>query len=288
MFPGLLAILLALAQPAAPASFRVPYHLGATNHILLRARINGHGPFNFIMDTGAPAVFLSTPDAAECGVKPDAGHWGALQTVEVEGGPVLTNLKARIEEPSQLLGMNAMNLLDEHLDGVLGYNLLSQFRIEFDATDPYMTWTHVPYTPEIPPDAQSIADKLASSTDPAIRQATHGMKQMQGMAGMMAALFGSKPPATVGHGLLGILLKATGPAEAASCLPGSPAAAAGVKAGDRIVKVVAPGEPPQSVDSATSVWRALHDVGPGDTVVLVLLRGGKRMKLALRAVAGGM
>ena len=34
-------------------SFEVPYRLSTTKHIVLRAKIDGKGPFNFIMDTCA-------------------------------------------------------------------------------------------------------------------------------------------------------------------------------------------------------------------------------------------
>jgi hypothetical protein len=41
-------------EPAkqAPKSFHVPYRLTKPKHILVRARINGKGPYNFIIDTG--------------------------------------------------------------------------------------------------------------------------------------------------------------------------------------------------------------------------------------------
>ena len=38
----------------------VPYRLSKTQHVLVRAKINGKGPYNFIVDTGAPALFVST------------------------------------------------------------------------------------------------------------------------------------------------------------------------------------------------------------------------------------
>ena len=34
-------------------SFQVPYRLTDTNHFLVRVRINGKGPFNFLVDSGA-------------------------------------------------------------------------------------------------------------------------------------------------------------------------------------------------------------------------------------------
>ena len=43
-------------EPPKPAvkSYEVPYRLTAVKHIVVRAKINGKGPFNFILDTGRP------------------------------------------------------------------------------------------------------------------------------------------------------------------------------------------------------------------------------------------
>ena len=50
-------------DPQIGRSFRVPYHLTDTNHFLVRVRINGKGPFNFLVDSGAPALYLATETA---------------------------------------------------------------------------------------------------------------------------------------------------------------------------------------------------------------------------------
>src|SRR5947209_18244540 len=53
-------------------TFQVPYKLTEVKHVLIRAKINGKGPFNFILDTGAPALFVSTALAKKLRVEPDA------------------------------------------------------------------------------------------------------------------------------------------------------------------------------------------------------------------------
>ena len=50
-------------------------------HILVRAKINGKGPFNFILDTGAPALFVSTKVCDKIGVKSDKKGWGKLRSL---------------------------------------------------------------------------------------------------------------------------------------------------------------------------------------------------------------
>ena len=98
------------APKAAPQSFEVPYRLTVLKHIMVRAKLNGKGPFNFILDTGAPALFVSTKVADKIGVKSDKKGWGNFDRLEIEGGVVLKNAKARIEDPFQLEGMNGLGL----------------------------------------------------------------------------------------------------------------------------------------------------------------------------------
>ena len=49
------------ADPQIGRSFQVPYRLTDTNHFLVRARINGKGPFNFLVDSGAGRLFSFRP-----------------------------------------------------------------------------------------------------------------------------------------------------------------------------------------------------------------------------------
>src|SRR4051812_42949925 len=77
--------------PAAKAdakSVPVPYRLTNTQHVVVRAKINGKGPFNFILDTGAPALFVAKTVADKAGVTPDERGRATFDRFEVEGGIV--------------------------------------------------------------------------------------------------------------------------------------------------------------------------------------------------------
>ncbi len=50
-------------------TYNVPYRLTNTAHILVRVKINGQGPLNFIIDTGAPVVIISSEGAKEINLK---------------------------------------------------------------------------------------------------------------------------------------------------------------------------------------------------------------------------
>src|SRR5436305_3936861 len=132
------------------ATFQVPYRLTKTQHILVRAKINGKGPFNFILDTGAPALFVATKAAKRAGVEPDKKGWGAFDKFEIEGGVPVPKAKGRIEDPFQLEGMNGLGLAGAELHGMIGYNLLARFRIEIDLSRDKMTWTELDFDPPAP------------------------------------------------------------------------------------------------------------------------------------------
>src|SRR5688572_18172980 len=88
---------LLLAGPAARADdppgkkttvYHVPYRLSDVKHVVVRVKINGKGPFNFIVDTGAPAVYVGTEIAKKHGLETEEdGKWDTLDSLEIEGGP---------------------------------------------------------------------------------------------------------------------------------------------------------------------------------------------------------
>src|SRR5262249_47559125 len=87
-------------DPQIGRSFRVPYRLTETNHFLVRVRINGKGPFNFLVDSGAPALFVATDTAKKVGLKPvKRVFWTPIDRLDFEGGAELTGVKARVDDP---------------------------------------------------------------------------------------------------------------------------------------------------------------------------------------------
>src|SRR5262249_57938068 len=91
-------------------SYEIPYKFTAANHIVVRAKINGKGPFNFVLDTGAPTLFVAVPVGKKAKVKADDDGWADLDKFELEGGLVIKKARARIETPFQLEGMNGLGM----------------------------------------------------------------------------------------------------------------------------------------------------------------------------------
>ncbi len=280
---GLILALVALApgdpKPAKPTdvgtSYQVPYRLTLTNHYLVRVKLNGKGPFNFLVDTGAPALYVGTDAAKAVGLKPapKGEYWTPLDRLDLEGGAKLEGIKARVEDPFQLVGMNAMGLPGAKIEGILGFTVLAKFKMEFDPTKDRMTWTRLDYNP---PDPFIPADEK-DRQGPAEVQA---MNALGPIMKVMSVLVG-KQPEDVYHpqGLLGLemdeALKVT------AVLADSPAAKAGIRVGDRLIRLSGEG-----VKDRKAAHSAIAKVRPGDKVAVVVDRGGETREMALTAAEG--
>ena len=153
-------------------TYRVPYRLSDTKHILIRAQINGKGPFTFILDTGAPAIYVASDAAKQIGLKAAKNGWANVARMEVEGGAVVENVAARLEDPTPLKGMNALGMEGAHIDGILGYNLLARFTINIDLSRPRLLWTRQEAFADDVPDMQALTGARRSLCPKAWRKWT--------------------------------------------------------------------------------------------------------------------
>jgi predicted aspartyl protease len=126
----------ALSPGSTKASFRLAG--GAQPLILLPVNVNGDGPFQFILDTGAGTSLLSSDLAKQLGVKVIGSKEG-----QSAGGKVSV-LLARVD--SLAVGETMLDDVDlgivdlvhigktigAQIDGDLGYNFLRHFRVTID------------------------------------------------------------------------------------------------------------------------------------------------------------
>ncbi|WP_152052266.1 retropepsin-like aspartic protease [Tautonia marina] len=248
-------------DPQIGQTFRIPYRLTETNHFIVRTRINGKGPFNLVVDTGAPALFLSEEAAKASGlVLNDRRYFNRIDRLEFEGGAELEDVQARVEDIFQLVGMNALGLPGVKIDGMLGFNVLARYKIEIDPTDDRMTWTRLDFNPRDLPDPGRRGNNA-----PAEVQA---MGLLGGVAKLAAVFVGKQPEdQLIPRGFLGLELSETdGVLLVTGVLPGSAAEEAGVAPGDRLVRVL--GRSVQSLDEARS---AISRIEPGDRVEVQLV-----------------
>jgi hypothetical protein len=252
-------------------TYEVPYQMTKTHHILVRAKLNGKGPFNFILDTGAPALFVATKAAKKAGVEPDKNGWGAFDKMEIEGGVPVPKAKGRIEDPFQLEGMNGLGLAGAELHGMIGYNVLARYRIELDFTRDKMTWTELDFDPPAPMGLEG---------------AKGGVPELNAMGAMLKLLGGflgkRAKPEVVARGFLGLeLAESNGQVTVKRVLEKSPADRAGVKPGDRVVTFNG-----EKVRDGAGLLKLAAALTAGQDVTLTLAQGDRQRDVTVKAGEG--
>jgi len=257
-------------KPKDVLSFQVPYRLTKAKHIFVRAKINGKGPYNFIVDTGAPALFVAVPVARKLGVKPDSKDWGVFDRFEIEGGVVLTKIKGRIETPPQIEGMNGLGLAGVELHGMIGYDILARYRLAIDFTRDKMVWTPLDYKPKA---SLSLGGGRGAG----------GLDLLGSVMKSLSSLLGTQasPPVRL-RGFLGVELKDgdDNPIVQAVLAEG-PAGKAGVKVGDRITHIQG-----RAVLDISDVQRYIGRNKPGQTITLTVQRGKDKMDITVKLGEG--
>jgi PDZ domain/Aspartyl protease len=276
-----------LRDPQIGRSFRVPYRLTDTNHFLVRVRINGKGPFNFLVDSGAPALFVSTESARKVGLNPgQAQFWTPIDRLDLEGGPRLDHVKARVEDPFQLVGMNALGLPGATIDGILGFTILARFRLEIDPTQDRMTWTRLDYEPrDLPVPEHKPGEHKDGPPE------VEAMNALGPIAKGLAFLIGRQPEEQRHpRGFLGLewsqeLTRDRPQLYVRRVLAGSAAAKAGLEPGDLLLRIK--GQPIDGVKAARTILSTLE---PGEKISLFIRRsraaGSHELSLELTAGEG--
>ncbi|HEY8505685.1 MAG TPA: PDZ domain-containing protein [Gemmataceae bacterium] len=254
-----------------PKRYEVPYRLTDTQHVLVRVKINGKGPFNFIIDTGAPAVILNEEIGKQLGVQTDRDGWTTFERFELEGGLAVPKARGLVLDMFQLKGMNGLGLAGVKLHGVVGYNLLARYKIEYDFTSDKLVWTELDFDP--PPIARIGRGGSQG-----------GLELVGSLMKWMAPLLGIKPNferAPRGHLGVEVVRNDEGHVVVKSVRPGSPAEKAGVKAGDRIVAAQR-----KDVYSPRDLMRAAEKLTEGQELRLLLRRGGEDKVLTVELGRG--
>jgi hypothetical protein len=259
----------ATKSPQTFPTIQVPYKLTDTQHVLVRAKLNGNGPFNFIIDTGAPLLYVSTAVGKKIGLAADKKNWATLDRFEIEGGVVQTGIKCRVETPFQLEGMNAMGLAGAELHGIIGYTVLAHYRMEIDFTRDKMVWTRLDFEPPAPL--------------PVGAKAAGGIEGMAGLMKLATFLMGNRPKAQVSpRGFLGVqLVELERAVTVKGVLPQGPSEAAGLHRGDRISKVNG-----KAVATLADVQELTAKLRVGDVLHLTVVRGLERQQIVVRAGEG--
>ena len=260
-----------------PKEWAIPYTLTGTKHVMVRVKLDGQGPYNFIIDTGAPSIFLAKRIAKTLKSKTDRDGWHTFHSFEMEGGLQPENVKARIEDLFQLDGINSLGLAGYRIDGVIGYNLLAKYRITYDFTDDVLLWKPLDF---MPPAIQRIGGGGQG-----------GLEILGPITKVMAGFLGIKPTFEVEQrGFLGVEIAETKDGIAIkTILADSPAAEAKLQAGDLVqaIGIESNGKyNMKRVDDKRDFDRLLKRVMPGTSLQIEYKRGTAKETTILTAGEG--
>jgi hypothetical protein len=266
---ALLAFVLPLRADTAPQTkpVTVPFELFKTKHIGIMVKINGKGPYRVIFDTGSPVTLLSNKVADETGLldkkapKPLFNPFGAggeakIKTLEV-GGAKVENVPAIIMDHP---GVQAMSQAFGGVEGIVGFPFFARYKMTIDYQAQQLTLVPSGFTPP---------DTLESM-----------------MNNMMAILQDPAPKVLASAAQWGVVLsKADHDDEAGvnvkEVRARSPAAAAGLKAGDRLLTLDG-----RWTDTVADAYIAAGYVKAGTLAKLVIRRDGKDMELTVTPSSG--
>lgn len=127
--------------PTDTAAGEVAFSWAGANEaaIIVPVHINGTGPHDFVLDTGATLTCVSESLAAELSLPEPAGRIGfgagvggsgRMRLVEIDS----LRLGAALAEdlPGCALDLQSMRTMGVDIDGLLGLNFLRPFRLEID------------------------------------------------------------------------------------------------------------------------------------------------------------
>jgi len=239
----------------------VPFEVLATKHILVKATINGQGPFRLIFDVGSPVTLLTGAAAEESkvikGDAPRAFLFGARGEAEVDSLKV-GDLEAKdvpvlvMDHP--LLGALG-KALGRRIDGLIGYTFFARYRTSIDYQAREMTFEPVPF--KVRNLMQDLPDRLAGP-----RVARRRVLAPGGLWGLAVG----RPAGGVAAAGVPVL----------SVLPGSPAEAAGLKPGDLLTTLDG-----RWTASVADAYAAAAGVPPDRPAPVVVLRDGQELTLTV-------
>jgi hypothetical protein len=166
----LLACSTAQICSAAPAQFQsatVPFTF-EDNRIFVQCRINGQGPFAFVVDTGAGDFTIDRALAHRLGLHGE--HGGNLGGAGSGTVSYSTALVASIAVGTAYATQQQVTILDlslirkgiglRRLDGIIGYPMLRHYAVEVDMDRHVLTLSRERFAP--PPDAIAVPFTLES------------------------------------------------------------------------------------------------------------------------------
>ena len=254
--------------PAAdtPGKATVKFEMLPSNHMVVRAKINGKGPYRLVFDLGAPITLLSNRASEAAGVvKPEAPRSflfsmrGEAEVKTFEVG----DLTAR-DVPVIVFDHPTVKALGGFfrgpLEGILGFTFFARYRTTIDYQARTMTFEPVDF--EVRNLLKDLPERMAGPKVARRRVLAPG-----GLWGLSVGAPAADP------GAPGVPIR--------TVLPDSPASRAGLKPGDILTTLDG-----RWTTTVADTYAAASGVPAGQAVPVVILRDGQELTLSVTPKPG--
>jgi membrane-associated protease RseP (regulator of RpoE activity) len=248
----------------------VPFEMLASNHMVVRAKINGEGPYRLVFDLGSPVILLggsaaessrSIPKSAPRSFLFGTRGEGKIRTLKI-GDLETKDLPVIVMDHPALKALGGA--LGKPLDGIVGYTFFAHYRTTIDYKE--KTLTFVPVDFEV---RDLVKDLQARMMGP--KTAKTRVVAPRGLFGLtVAAMPGDDDRASSGVTITDVR-------------ENSPAASAGARVGDILTTL--DGRWTTSVADAYAAAAAVAP-GTGQGATLGVLRDGRELTLTVTPVEG--
>lgn len=246
----------------------VPFELLPSRHMTIQVKVNGKGPYRLVFDTGAPINLLTTKVAKEAGVlakkgdRPSLPLFGMMGPQEIKtlqiGDVKIDNVPAIVmDHPTVAAIADAFG----PIEGIVGFPFFARFAMTIDYQKKELTLVPNGYKP-----GDFLQDMMKTLMRATEESGKPRILPPTGVWGFSV----EKPQSDKDAGV-----------NVTTVLADSPAAAAGLKAGDRLLTLDG-----RWTENEADTFLAASLVKPGREVQLVVKRDGKDLTLKVKPTPG--
>lgn len=238
---------------------KVPFELLRSGHMAVQVKVNGKGPYLLIFDTGAPISLVTTRIGREAGLLEGGGAsalplFGAVAEAKIKklqvGEQTAEDVSAIVMDHPTVQAISSK--LGKRIEGLVGFPFFARFRMTLDYQARTMTLLPSGFKP--PDVMQAMTNAILSGNT---RRTLAPAAQWGLLAGKEA-----------GDDADGVDVR--------SVVPGSAAAKAGLRRGDRLLVVDG-----RWTDSLADLYEAAAFVLPDEAVTVRITRDGKPLELTV-------
>lgn len=144
-----------------------PYHIEDSGRIVVEARVNSQGPFEFALDTASSISVIFDKLRTELNLEPVPGKWVIIHGAVASGRfPLLSidrlEIGREVWADARMTSLPAATIAATTIDGILGIDFMRRYAVGFSAKDrvvrlyppdliadrSYRGWAAVPLEPE--------------------------------------------------------------------------------------------------------------------------------------------